>query len=322
MVVVTGAAGFVGYQMVKLLESRNISVLSIDTPKAFLERPEHADAKYRDVLDYKDLVPALATRAREIKGIVHLGACTDTTEMRWEIHQTLNVDASQALWNFATQIGVPFVYASSAATYGGGELGYADDEGTMDRLVPLNPYGQSKLKFDLWALAEEKAGRAPPAWSGFKFFNVYGFGERHKGRMGSVVLQAFDQIRAQGFVRLFRSHKAGIGDGEQKRDFVFVEDVVSVLDFALTQPLLRGIYNLGSGQARSFLDLTRAVFKSLKTIPTIDFIDTPLDIREKYQYFTEANLEKLRGAGFKAPMTTLEAGVERTVEQLKKAAQA
>lgn len=316
MIVVTGAAGFVGYQMVKRLEAKSIPVLSVDDPNAFLSRPEHEDARYEETLDYRDLIPSLRARAHEIQGIVHLGACTDTTEMRWEIHQSLNIDASQALWNLATLLKVPFVYASSAATYGAGEHGYQDDELSMKQLLPLNPYGTSKLKFDLWALEEERAGRAPPAWSGFKFFNVYGFGERHKGRMGSVVLQSFDQIRKQGFVKLFRSHKAGFKDGEQKRDFVFVGDVVSVLEHALKQPIERGIYNLGSGQARTFLDLTHAVFDKLGVPRNIEFVDTPADIRDKYQYFTEANLTKLRAAGFSSPMTSLEDGVAQTVASL------
>ena len=221
------------------------------------------------------------------------------------------------LWAYCTAQALPLVYASSAATYGDGANGYDDDEALIPALKPLNPYGDSKQQFDLWALAEERAGRRPPSWSGFKFFNVYGFGERHKGAMASVVLHAFDQIRAGGDVRLFKSHRAGIADGHQKRDFIFVEDVVDVLHFALATPIPRGIYNLGTGTGRTFLDLARATFAALGAPERIEFIDMPVELRERYQYFTEARMERLRAAGYRTPFTTLEDGVRQYVSRLQ-----
>lgn len=209
-----------------------------------------------------------------------------------------------------------FVYASSAATYGDGSLGYDDDESAIAALRPLNPYGVSKQRFDLFVLEEESKGVAPPAWAGFKFFNVYGFGERHKRRMASVVLQAFDQIRERRSVRLFRSHREGIADGHQTRDFIHVADVVDVLHFALERPLARGIYNLGTGRGRTFLDLALATFVALGVPPRIEFIDTPEDLRGRYQYFTEARMAKLRTAGWTRPFTSLEDGVRECVERL------
>jgi ADP-L-glycero-D-manno-heptose 6-epimerase len=227
-----------------------------------------------------------------------------------------NLDYSKALWSYATEHRIPFVYASSAATYGDGAEGYDDNESLIPRLRPLNPYGESKQQFDLWALAEERAGRTPPAWSGFKFFNVYGFGERHKGKMASVVLHAYDQIESKGRVRLFKSHKAGIADGHQKRDFIFVGDVVEVLHFACEKPTRRGIYNLGTGEARTFLDLARAVFHEMGKPEQIDFIDTPVEIRDRYQYFTQARMDRLRSLGYAAPFTALEKGVSLYLKDL------
>jgi ADP-L-glycero-D-manno-heptose 6-epimerase len=247
-----------------------------------------------------------------------MGACTDTTELDVAYLKKVNIDYSKSLWTHASQHNVTFVYASSAATYGGGELGYVDDENQMSKLKPLNPYGESKLLFDLWALDQEKQGVKPPAWAGFKFFNVYGFGERHKNKMASVIVHAFDQIRQKGSVKLFKSHKAGIADGHQQRDFVYVQDVVKVLEFARTKPITRGIYNLGSGKARTFLDLVRATFHAVGKPENIDFIDTPLELRERYQYFTEAEMAKLKAQGYATPFTPLEEGVTEYVARLQK----
>jgi ADP-L-glycero-D-manno-heptose 6-epimerase len=247
-----------------------------------------------------------------------MGACSNTTEFDVAYLERVNVQYSQKLWDYCTTHKIPFIYASSAATYGEGEQGYEDNERTMAKLKPLNPYGRSKLKFDLWALEREKAGHHPPIWSGFKFFNVYGFGERHKKSQASVILSAYDQIQSSGRVKLFKSHRDGIADGHQKRDFVSVEDVVDVMHFAHEKPIKRGIFNLGSGKARTFLDLARAVFASLKLPEKIDFIDTPVAIRDKYQYFTEAHMARLIGEGYKKPFTSLERGVEIYLERLKK----
>lgn len=313
---VTGAAGFIGARFVASCRERGIALLAVDSPAHFRERKEHRGIDFGRVIDRDELLDRLERERPALRGIVHLGACTDTTELDEGYLERVNVEYSKALWRFASREGVAFVYASSAATYGDGSLGYDDDESAIAALRPLNPYGVSKQRFDLFVLEEESKGVAPPAWAGFKFFNVYGFGERHKRRMASVVLQAFDQIRERRSVRLFRSHREGIADGHQTRDFIHVADVVDVLHFALERPLARGIYNLGTGRGRTFLDLALATFVALGVPPRIEFIDTPEDLRGRYQYFTEARMAKLRAAGWTRPFTSLEDGVRECVERL------
>jgi len=316
-VLVTGAAGFIGWRFAESAAARGHTVIGVDKTEHYAARSEHVPPAFGALIDRDALESELPRLKGRVSAVVHLGACANTMETDWSFLERVNVRYSQMLWNFCREERIPFVYASSAATYGEGLQGYEDDEERAHALIPLNLYGRSKLEFDLWALAEEKAGRTPPAWAGFKFFNVYGFGERHKGRMASVVLHAFDQIQRTGGVKLFRSHKAGIGDGEQKRDFIWVDDVVEALHFAMEKPIRRGIYNLGTGQARTFLDLTRAVFRALGRSEKIEFIDTPVEIRDKYQYFTEARMARLRAVGFTRPFTPLEEGVARTVARLQ-----
>ena len=323
MILVTGAAGFIGYRTAKTLIARGHQVIGVDEPLFFETRPEHQDLQLTqklapDAILDRGFFEELAKAGAPVKAVFHMGASSDTTEMRVDYLKRVNVDYSKQLWELCTEFGIPFIYASSAATYGAGEEGYRDDESRMDRLKPLNPYGDSKLQFDLWALEQSKRGHEPPAWSGFKFFNVYGFGERHKGRQSSVVLQGFDQILTNGKLKLFKSHKAGIPDGEQKRDFIFVDDVVDAMMFALEKPIRRGIFNLGTGKARSFLDLAHATFEALGISPRIEFIDTPVAIRDRYQYFTEAPMQKLRAEGYGREFTSLERGVAATVQELKK----
>jgi ADP-L-glycero-D-manno-heptose 6-epimerase len=318
--IVTGAGGFIGARFVEAARRGDASVISVDQKAggtAAFGRDEHRGLDFGRTLEVDELEGFLEREPpKDLTAIVHLGACTDTMELDEAVHERLNVAYSKMLWNWCTKHRVPLVYASSAATYGAGEHGYDDDEASIPRLEPLNPYGWSKQRFDLWALAEERAGRAPPRWAGFKFFNVYGFGERHKGRMASVILHSFDQIRETGKVRLFKSHKDGFGDGEQKRDFVYVEDVVDVLAHAATSDLPRGIFNLGTGQARTFFDLARSTFRALEREPAIEFIDMPVALRERYQYFTEAKMERLRAAGYTKPFTSLEDGAARYVKRL------
>ncbi len=354
---VTGAAGFIGARFVESCRPRNIATVSVDKLSYFTERREHGGVSFGALVDRDALFDWLKVpeHTRHLTAIVHLGACSRTTEMDREFLRRNNVEYSQRLWAFARERGLPFVYASSAATYGDGEFGYDDDEALLPRLKPLNPYGESKWLFDRWALAEDRAGRHPPGWAGFKFFNVYGFGERHKGSQASVVLQGFDQVRAQGGMRLFESHRAGIAHGHQARDFIWVDDVVRVLHFAVERALhdsagraprdaveraprdaveraprdaveqppaaakLRGVYNLGSGQARTFLDLAKAVFAALHLSERIEFIPTPAHLRAQYQYFTEARMERLRALGYDAPFTSLEEGVRRVVTELVQA---
>jgi len=317
---VTGAAGFIGARFVQSCNQRGIPVISVDRETFFTERPEHKGIDYGTIVNLEALQEKLGQDVRPT-AIIHLGACADTMETDLEYLDRLNVKYSQFLWEYASQHQIPFIYASSAATYGDGALGYDDNESIFSGLRPLNPYGQSKQTFDLWALEQEKRGQKPPRWAGFKFFNVYGYGERHKGRMASVILHSFEQIQKEGKIRLFQSHRAGISDGHQKRDFIHVDDVVDVLHFTLEQsprqPLSRGIYNLGTGQARTFLDLARAVFQALGKTENIEFIPTPEEIRDRYQYFTEAKMERLRGQGYTRLFRSLEEGVALYVHQLQ-----
>ena len=242
--------------------------------------------------------------------IFHLGARTDTVGQEPELYQQLNLIYSQRLWNICSEIQVPLLYASSAATYGNGECGFSDSHRNISNLRPLNLYGWSKQDFDIWAL---KQARTPKFWTGLKFFNVYGPNEYHKGRMSSVVLHAFNVIKETGQMKLFRSHHKDYNDGEQSRDFIYVDDIADVMMFFMKNQEHSGIYNVGTGKARSFLDLTRSVFESMKLNPEITFIDTPVDLRGRYQYFTEAEIQKLRDIGYTKPFTELEEGVEKYV---------
>jgi len=243
----------------------------------------------------------------EVNQVIHLGARTDTTEFNKKIFDILNLEYSKQIWLRCAEHDIPLIYASSAATYGGGELGYDDNHEIVEKLRPLNAYGESKNDFDKWALRQQKQ---PPFWAGLKFFNVYGPNEYHKGRMASVIFHAFYQINESGKVRLFRSHRPDFKDGEQLRDFIYVKDLADVIWFLMNHPPVSGLYNLGTGKARTFLDLARATFAACDKEPDIEFIDTPEDIRDKYQYFTEANMGKLRAAGYNRPFTSLEEGVE------------
>ncbi|MBK5272903.1 MAG: ADP-glyceromanno-heptose 6-epimerase, partial [Bacteroidia bacterium] len=255
--------------------------------------------------------------------VFHLGARTDTTEFDYSIHERLNVEYSKKIWQYCTEKSVPLVYASSAATYGRGEFGYKDDHEIVEKLQPLNPYGISKNEFDKWALKQNSTPLqgmgAPPFWAGLKFFNVYGPNEYHKGRMASVMLHAFNQVQSMGKVKLFKSHNPEFKDGEQLRDFIYVEDVAAVCYWMMGKigngkwAIVNGLYNLGTGKARSFKDLVAAIFSSLHLQPNIEFIDTPEDIRDKYQYFTEAKMDKLRHAGYNEAFFSLEEGVKNYV---------
>lgn len=315
---VTGAAGFIGSRFVQLCRERGVAeIMSVDEPGHFADRPEHAGIEFGEIVGPDALFDRLAKQDAALSAIVHLGAITDTTMMDERLLRERNVEYSQRLWRYATAEGIPLIYASSAATYGDGTLGYDDDESLVRRLKPLNPYGESKRVFDEWALDQERNGSAPPLWSGWKFFNVYGYGEAHKGRMASVVLHAYDQLQTRGAIRLFRSHRADIADGHQARDFVDVRDVNAVLWYALTKPVRRGIRNLGTGRARTFLDLARAVCAAAGQKEAIEFIDTPPALRAQYQYFTEARMQRLRAEGYTGEFRSLEDGVSDYVRTLK-----
>ena len=316
-IILTGAAGFIGSCMAQYLNEQGFRNLVLVDDFGVEEKRKNWESKaYSHIVERHSLFDWLGTHKPKVEIVIHLGARTDTTEFDYSIHETLNVQYSKDIWEYCTANKVPLIYASSAATYGSGEFGYDDDHALTEKLKPLNPYGISKNEFDKWALRQAKENHLPPFWAGLKFFNVYGPNEYHKGRMASVIWHAFNQISKDGVVKLFRSHKEGFKDGEQLRDFVYVKDVVNVIGWMMRAMVKgewatgkNGLYNLGTGTARSFNDLVKATFAGLDREPNIVFIDMPEDIRDKYQYFTEANMKKLRDAGYTAPFYSLEEGV-------------
>jgi ADP-L-glycero-D-manno-heptose 6-epimerase len=306
-IVVTGAAGFIGSYMAGYLNRLGEeNLILVDEFSRMDKVPNLEGKKYSEKIERDQFFDWLEITKPSIAFIYHLGARTDTTEFDYSIHEKLNVQYSKLIWNYCTTNKIPLVYASSAATYGSGSQGYNDDHSVVDKLVPLNPYGVSKNEFDKWALQQQDH---PPHWYGLKFFNVYGPNEYHKGRMASVIFHAFNQIREKGFVQLFKSHRPDFADGQQLRDFIYVKDVVGVCHWLSQELPVSGLYNLGTGKARSFEDLVKATFAGLGLAPDIRYIDMPEDIRDKYQYFTEANMQKLMNAGFRKPFISLEDGV-------------
>lgn len=316
MIVVTGAAGFIGSCLVSRLNQEGetdlilVDEFSHENKNANLEGKQYSERIDRDVF-----AGWFREHARQVKVVFHIGARTDTTEFNKEIFDRLNVEYSKMIWDICVEHQLPLVYASSAATYGLGEFGYKDDHAIVNQLKPLNPYGESKNEFDKWVLEQE---RTPPHWYGLKFFNVYGPNEYHKARMASVIFHAFNQISATGGMKLFRSHKPEYKDGEQLRDFIYVKDLVDVILFLYKKHPASGIYNLGTGKARTFLDLARSTFRAMGKEENITFVDTPADIRDKYQYFTEADMSKLIAAGYDKPFTSLEDGVTDYVQHYLK----
>jgi len=307
MIVITGAAGFIGSCLAALMNEQGFTDLVLVDDFSFdKKKANYSTKKYNQLIERTNFISWLAINAQEVDFIFHLGARTDTTEFDKEIFETLNVQYSKDVWNACVQFNIPLVYASSAATYGNGELGYDDNHQTIPNLKPLNPYGNSKQEFDCWVL---KQTTTPPFWAGLKFFNVYGPNEFHKARMASVIFHSYNQIQATGKVKLFRSHRNEYKDGWQLRDFIYVKDLISVCNFLMKKTAPSGIYNLGTGKARSFYDLATATFKAMHKEVNIEFIDIPTDIRETYQYFTEANMQKLIDAGYIEPFTSLEDGV-------------
>lgn len=320
VIIVTGAAGFIGSCMVGYLNEKGYhNIIIVDDFNEPDKISNYSDKEFNLQMERVELFEWLEKNPVKVDFIFHLGARTDTTEFDYSIHEKLNVEYSKKIWEYCTEKNIPLVYASSAATYGNGELGYSDSHEIVDELQPLNPYGVSKNEFDKWALRKSREPEvgsqksAPPFWAGLKFFNVYGPNEYHKARMASVIFHSFNQIREKGKVKLFRSHHSDFKDGEQLRDFIYVVDVVSVCYWFMQESGVRslnpGLYNLGTGKARSFNDLVKAIFAALNKDVNIEYIDTPIDIRDKYQYFTEADMNKLRDAGYKDEFYSLEKGV-------------
>ncbi len=312
MIVVTGAEGFIGSCLVARLNDDGYNDLILVDDFGHPERSLNLNGKqYTAKVERTDFFNWLDSNQNRVQFVFHIGARTDTTEMDEEIFKILNIDFTETLWKKCVQYGLPVVYASSAATYGEGEFGYDDDETQLDKLQPLNPYGRSKHLIDCWAVKQEKK---PFFWAGLKFFNVYGPNEYHKGRMASVIMHAYNQIKENGRVKLFRSHRDDYKDGEQKRDFIYVKDLVDVCMHLMLTRKNSGIYNLGTGTARTWNDLIGSIFAAVNKPTAIDYVDIPADIRDKYQYFTEANMNKLRAAGYTKPFTPIEEGVRDYVQ--------
>lgn len=311
MHLVTGGAGFIGSNLVAALAARGAEVMVVDRLRGGLKWRNLAHHTIAGILPPEELDAFLA-RAPRIEAVFHLGAISDTTVTDGDLVARTNIALSQRLWDWCAERRVPFLYASSGATYGDGSQGFDDDlrAEALARLRPLNLYGWSKLAFDRRVAQMLALGHpAPPQWAGLRFFNVYGPNEYHKGRMQSVVAHKFAQIMKGEAATLFASDREGIADGEQKRDFVHVDDCVAAMLWLLDNPRASGLFNIGSGTARTFLDLVRAIYAALGRNADIRFVPMPEDLRGKYQYFTEARLDRLRAAGFTRPTTTLEDGV-------------
>jgi len=312
MIVVTGSAGFIGSCMVAKLNQEGFNdVVLVDDFSNPNKNLNFEGKTYSQKVDRKEFIEWIHANHHFIQIVIHLGARTDTTEFNKAIFDELNIGYSKQVFNTCVEFGLPLIYASSAATYGLGEFGYNDDHEVIAKLKPLNPYGDSKNDFDKWVLQQP---HQPYFWAGLKFFNVYGPNEYHKSRMASVIFHAFNQIKATGGMKLFRSHNPKYKDGGQLRDFIYVKDVIEVIFFLMHHRKNSGIYNLGTGKARAFIDLAKGTFKAMDTPENIEFIDTPIDIRDKYQYFTEANMEKLRSIGYSKPFTSLEEGIDDYVK--------
>lgn len=322
-IIVTGAAGFIGSCMVQYLNEQGFeNLILVDDFGVESKRKNWESKKFIQTVERHTLFDWLKEKNPPVQIIIHLGARTDTTEFNYAVHEKLNLQYTKDIWTYCTEKSVPLIYASSAATYGAGEFGYDDNHELPFKLKPLNPYGISKNEFDKWALQQTVQ---PPFWTGLKFFNIYGPNEYHKGRMASVIWHSFNQIKNGGVVKLFKSHRPDFKDGEQLRDFVYVKDLVKVM-FWMMQLMTHnqwpkekgGLYNLGTGKARSFYDLAAATFAGLDLQPNIVFIDMPEDIRDKYQYFTEANIKKLHDAGYTNKFYSLEEGVDDYVRNYLK----
>lgn len=313
VIAITGAAGFIGSYLVGQLNNAGYKQLVLVDDFSRNDKLKNlSDKSYLEQVHRDDFKDWADRNSGILQYIFHLGARTDTTEMDYSVHKRLNLDYSKDVWAICVEQQIPLLYASSAATYGNGELGYDDKHDIIKDLKPLNAYGRSKNDFDIWALEQAET---PPFWAGVKFFNVYGPNEYHKGRMASVIFHAYKQIKDNGSVKLFRSHNQDYKDGEQLRDFIYVRDAASICVWLMQNQPANGLYNVGTGKARTFNALVTAIFETLQLPVNIDYIDTPVDIRDKYQYFTEANMTKLLNAGYPDNITSLEDGVRDYVSE-------
>ncbi|MEO8109206.1 MAG: ADP-glyceromanno-heptose 6-epimerase [Ginsengibacter sp.] len=316
-IVITGAAGFIGSCLVGFMNSQGYrNLVLVDNFSSPGKEANLTGKVFLFKIERESFFDWLKENNPAIEFVYHIGARTDTTEFDYAIHEHLNVEYSKSIWNYCAENNVPLLYASSAATYGIGELGFKDSHDIIADLKPLNPYGLSKNEFDKWAIKQQ---RSPPAWVGLKFFNVYGPNEYHKGRMASVIFHSYNQVIKNGFVKLFKSHKDPYKDGEQLRDFIYVKDVLKVCYWFMEQwvsnhAFSSGIFNLGTGKARTFNDLVKSTYAGLDLKPEIQYVDMPEDIRETYQYYTQADMQKLRDAGYQHEIHSLEDGVKDYVK--------
>jgi ADP-L-glycero-D-manno-heptose 6-epimerase len=317
MILVTGGAGFIGSNIVAALCERGLPVAVSDRLRTSDKWRNLAKTDFRELVEPDALQSWLEGQA-SLEAVLHMGAISSTTERDADLIFDVNVRLSTLLWDWCAAHDTPFIYASSAATYGAGQQGFDDDQGldALARLRPLNAYGWSKHFFDRRVLGNIAAGQpAPPQWVGLKFFNVFGPNEYHKGTMQSVVAQKYPSVAAGQPITLFTSHHADYPDGGQMRDFVYVEDCVNVILWLLERRQVSGLFNLGSGRARSFADLARAIAAAAGVPANIEFIPMPETLRPNYQYFTEARMQKLRAAGYDRPFTSIDDGVRQYVER-------
>jgi len=307
MILITGAAGFIGSCMAGKMNAEGFTDLTlIDNFQRSERQKNYRSKNHNHLVDRKAALQWIRSHEQHIQAVLHLGARTDTMATEPGPFEELNFSYSKELWKLCTAYQIPFIYASSAATYGDGKQGFEDDTSKLSELKPLNLYAKSKHNFDLWV---QEQSESPFFWAGLKFFNVYGPNEYHKGRMASVVFHAFNQIQETGRLKLFKSQHPDYADGMQKRDFIYVMDVVDVIFKLLSERKSSGLYNLGTGQARSFIDLAHAIFAAMDKEPAIDFIDMPEELRNNYQYFTEAPMDKLKATGIAFQPRTIEDGV-------------
>ncbi len=314
-IIVTGGAGFIGSNVVEALNQRGEDrILIVDHIREGIKWKNLIGLKFLDYIDKNEFLELLEkSYFKEVSAIIHLGACSDTTVKNFHYLYQTNYLYSKKLALFSLENGIVFIYASSAATYGDGSLGFSDKEDLIPKLKPLNPYGFSKQLFDLWLYHNNLLNKVV----GLKYFNVFGEREFHKGDMRSVVLKAYEQIKKDGKVRLFKSYHPDYKDGEQLRDFIYVKDAVEITLFFLENPQIKGIFNVGTGKARSFKDLVLAVFSALNIPPNIEFIEMPESIRNQYQYFTQADVTKLKKVGYNKPIHDLETAVKSYVNWLE-----
>lgn len=311
MIIITGAAGFIGSSLLAKMNNKGVKdIILVDDFTNGDKNLNILNKTYRERVDRMEFFDWSEKNFNDIEFIFHIGARTDTAEFNTSVFDRLNLNYSKKIWEICTKHQIPLVYASSAATYGDGALGYDDSHELIKKLVPLNPYGVSKNEFDKWVLEQSET---PPFWAGLKFFNVYGPNEYHKGRMASVIFHTFKHIQETGNMQLFRSHIPEYENGKQMRDFIYVKDIVKICLFLYTNRKNSGIYNAGTGEARTFLDLATNTFHAMRIKPDISFIDTPADIRDKYQYFTQAKMSKLKSIGYDLPFYSLEEGIEEYV---------